>query len=46
MKNLLQYAREKTNLLNRATSQKLIIEIDPLSCPINTFMLFFNALAQ
>ena len=42
----LPYAREKTDLLNRPTSQKCIIEIDTLSCQIHTFMLFLDALAQ
>ena len=40
------YMREKTDLLNRPTSQKWIIEIDTLSCPTHTFMLFLDALAQ
>ena len=34
-------ARKKTT-----SSQKCIIEIDPLSCPSHTFMLFLDALAQ
>ena len=36
----------KTDLLNRPTSEKWIIKIDPFSCPIATFMLFLDALAQ
>ena len=40
------YAREKTDLLNRPTSQKWIIETDSLSCQTHTFMLFLDALAQ
>ena len=40
------FAREKTDLLNRPTSQKIIIEKDPLNCQIQTFMLFMDALAQ
>ena len=35
--------REKTDFLNKPTSQKLIIKIGP---PIYTFMLFLDALAQ
>ena len=30
----------------KPTSQKLIIETDPLSCPFHTFLLFLDALAQ
>ena len=40
------YANEKTALLNEPRSQKLINEINPLCCPIHTFMLFLDDLAQ
>jgi len=35
---------EITTLLNRPPSQKLISEIDNLSCPIHVFMLFLDEL--
>ena len=39
-------AHEKTDLLNRPTSYKWIIEIDPLNFPINILMGFSYVLAQ
>ena len=40
------YAREKTDLLNRPTFHKWIIEKDSLISPIHTFMLFLDTFAQ
>ena len=42
----IRYAREKTDLLNKTTYQKWIIEVDPLNCPIHTFILFLDAVAH